>query len=89
MSETELPMIFALPLNVAVIGFAPRGNVLVERLALPPASVTVPRVVAPDVNVTVPVAVTPVLVLTVARSVTNWPNVDGFADDVNAIVLEA
>jgi hypothetical protein len=80
---------FAVSLYVAVTVFAPRGKVLVERLALPPASVTVPRVVAPDVKVTVPVAITPVLVLTVARKVTNCPNVEGLADDANAVVLEA
>lgn len=80
---------FAFPLYVAVIGFAPRGKVVVVKLALPPARVTVPRVVAPEVNVTVPVAVTPVLVVTMARKVTDCPKVEGLADDVSAVVLAA
>jgi hypothetical protein len=38
------------------------------------------------VNCTVPVGVPPLLV-TVAVNVTDWPTVDGFTDDVTAVVV--
>jgi hypothetical protein len=41
----------------------------------------------PSVNVTVPVGVPPSEAVTVAVKVTDWPNLDGFSDEV--ILVEA
>ena len=49
-------------------------------------SVPVPRVVVPSLNVTVPVGV-PLDEVTVAVNVTDWPNVEGLADDVSAVLV--
>lgn len=68
--------------------FAPRGNVLVLRLALPPERVTVPNVVEPEVKITVPVGVV-VGEVTVAVSVTDCPNVDGLREDVTVVDVTA
>ena len=75
------------PLYVAVIWSAPRGRVVNVSLAFPPESVTEPSMVWPCVNVTVPVAVTPDAVVTLAVSVTDWPNTDGFLDEVREVAL--
>jgi hypothetical protein len=55
-------------------------------VAIPPLIVTVLSVVLPSTNVTVPVAV---LGVTVAVNVTEAPYVDGFVDEVTAIVVPA
>ena len=55
------------------------------------SSVPVPSVVAPSMNVTVPVAVPApgACTVTVAVNVTDWPNFDGFADEVTDVVVSA
>src|SRR6266567_3955376 len=55
--------------------------------ALPVTSVTVPSVAAPSLNVTVPVG-TPAPDVTVELSVTVWPTVEGFGEEVR-LVLES
>ena len=51
---------------------------------MPLASIPVPSVVEPSVNVTVPVAV---LGDTVAVRVTDWPKVEGFAEEESVVVV--
>ena len=63
----------------------------VVNVATPPLSVPVPIGLPPSRNVTVPVGVpapgaTPE---TVAVNVTDWPNTDGFADDVTVVAVSA
>ena len=58
-------------------GSLPAGSEDVVAVAAPPVSVDVPNVVAALVNVTVPV--TPVG--SVAVKVTDWPGVEGFAEE--------
>jgi hypothetical protein len=72
----------ASPLYVAVMGSLPPGSEDVVAVATPPVSVDVPNVVLPLVNVTVPV--TPLG--SVAVKVTDWPEVEGFVDDVRETV---
>jgi hypothetical protein len=60
-----------------VIGSLPVVSEDVVVAATPPVSVDVPKVVPPLVNVTVPV--TPVG--SVAVNVTDWPGVEGFAEE--------
>ena len=60
-------------------------------VALPELKVAVPSVEAPSRNVTVPVGV-PVpgeTALTVAVNITDWPNTDGFTDEVTVVELLA
>jgi ribosomal protein L11 len=76
----------ALPLYVAVIECVPTDKLETASEAEPLLSVAVPIEVAPSKNVTVPVGVPPVLV-TVVESVTDCPDVDGFADDVGVLVV--
>ena len=58
------------------------------KVALPPVTVAaLASVVVPSVNLTVPVGTlvpTPVIV---AVNVTDWPEFDGFADEVTAVVV--
>jgi hypothetical protein len=65
----------------------------VLKVAAPePFSVPVPSVVAPSLNVTVPLGVPApgATALTVAVNVTDWPETDGFAEEVGvAVVVEA
>src|SRR5271154_6180224 len=65
------------------------GSVAVEKVATMPSSGTVPNTVASALNVTVPVACAPVEEVPVAVNVTFCPNVEGSADDVIAVVVEA
>jgi hypothetical protein len=67
----------------------PTGSATVEMVATIPFSATVPNVVAPALNVTVPVACAPVEDVTVAVNVTVWSCVEGLAEDVIAVVVEA
>ena len=62
-------------------GSLPTGSEDVVAVAAPPVSVDVPKVVAPLVNVTVPV--TPVG--SVAVNVTDWPGVEGFAEETSVM----
>ena len=55
-------------------------------VAVPADSVPVPSVVEPSLNVTVPVAV---LGDTVAVRVTDWPKVEGFAEEEMVVVVVA
>jgi hypothetical protein len=70
-------LLLASPLYVAVMGSLPPGSEDVVAVATPPVSVDVPKAVVPLVNVTVPV--TPVG--SVAVKVTDWPGVEGFAEE--------
>ena len=48
-----------------------------------------PRTFDPSVKVTVPVGIGPPEEVTAAVKVTDWPNVDGFSDEVRAVVAVA
>jgi hypothetical protein len=62
---------------------------LVLNVATPePFRVPVPRFVPPSIKVTVPVGVPPVPV-TVAVNVTDWPAVEGFREELRAVLLGA
>jgi len=66
---------------------APTAREAVVSVAMPEeSSVPVPRLVAPSRNVTVPVGM-PTGELTVAVKVTDWPKVDGFAEDTRTVVV--
>ena len=51
------------------------------------SSVPVPNVVVPSLNVTVPVGVPILWSATVAVNVTDWPNTEGFVEEVNVVVV--
>ena len=79
------------PPYTAVMECAPSAKVEVAKVATPAFSVPVPSVVAPSLNVTVPVAV-PLpgdTAATVAVNVTDWPNTEGFAEEVTVVVVLA
>ena len=63
----------------------------VANVALPELKLAVPSVAAPSRKVTVPVGVPApgVTALTVAVKVTDWPNTDGFTDEVTVVELLA
>ena len=65
-----------------MIGSLPAGSEDVVVAATPPVSVDVPKVVAPLVNVTVPV--TPAG--RVAVKVTDWPGVEGLAEETKVTI---
>jgi len=69
-----------------VIALLPTANAVVAKVAIPPVIVPVPIVVPPLANVTVPVGAAPADV-TVAVKVTDWPEVDGFTEEANAVVV--
>ncbi len=70
-------------------GWLPTARLEVAKVATPLAlSVPVPSVVAPSLKVTVPVGVPPAPV-TVAVKVTDWPKVEGLADEPSAVVVSA
>ena len=77
MSVAVAELLLASPLYVAVMGSLPSGSDDVVAVATPPVRVDVPNVVAPLVNVTVPV--TPAG--SVAVKVTDWPGLEGFAEE--------
>ena len=64
------------------MGSLPAGSEDVVADATPPVSADVPKAVAPLVNVTVPV--TPVG--SVAVKVTDWPGVEGFAEETRITI---
>jgi hypothetical protein len=80
-----LPRKAASPRYLAVIECEPAASTEVENVAWPALSVAVPMTLAPSNNWTVPVGV-PVPV-TVAVKVTACPAVDGFAEDVTAVLV--
>lgn len=79
----------ASPEYFAVMECAPAASVDVVRVALPALSAPLPMEVAPSRNETVPEGVPGELLLTVAVSVTDWPVVEGFADDVTTVLVVA
>lgn len=67
----------------------PTLSAAVLKLAWPELlSAALPIATAPSMNVTVPVGV-PAAAVTVAVKVTDWPQVDGFNEDVNVVVVPA
>src|SRR5208283_1569606 len=88
--DAELPITPAGALYVAVMVFLPRVSPAVEKLALSPTKFTgpAPRGVASAWNVTLPVGAAPLLCATVATNVTDWLTVEGFAEEVSAVVLK-
>jgi hypothetical protein len=69
----------------------PTASDEVVNVALPELKAAVARVEAPSRKVTVPVGVPDpgATALTVAVNVTDWPNTDGFTDEVTAVELLA
>src|SRR5712691_5334280 len=63
----------------------PAVKLEVENVATPELSVPVPSVVAPSLNVTEPVGV-PELPDTVAVKIIELPTLDGFSDEVSAVL---
>ena len=81
----ELAALSESPEYVAVMVCEPAESVVVN-VAVLPEIVLIPSVVEPSVNVTVPVAV---LGDTVAVRVTDWPKVEGFAEEEMVVVVVA
>lgn len=84
-----LPVKFALPAYTTVIVWLPLESVVRASVAFPLPKDLVPRLVAPSMNVTFPVGVPEIAGVTVAVKVTEVPKVDGFNEDVTAVVLPA
>jgi hypothetical protein len=78
-----LPVKVESPLYVAVSEWEPIESAEVFKTAEPFTRVTVPRVFEPSRYETVPV---PPLQLMVAVRATDWPNAEGLADDVRAVL---
>ena len=72
-----------------VIVWLPTESVEVEKVATPPLSGPLPIVVTPSLNRTMPVGVPApgADAVTVAVKVTNWPNTEGFTDEVTGGVV--
>ena len=56
-------------------------------LATPPTKVAAPSARVPDLNVTDPVGTPEVVAVTVALNVTDSPTVDGFSDELSAVLV--
>jgi len=84
-----LPAKLASPPYTAVMGWVPTVSVVVVKVATAaPFSVPVPRVVPPSLNVTVPVGVpAPAVTVNVAVNVTDCPKLDGFTEEVSALLI--
>ena len=69
----------------------PTANAEVVNVAIPPLSVPVPTGLPPSRKVTVPVGVPAPGATgeTVAVKVTDWPNTEGFADEVTVVAVSA
>lgn len=66
----------------------PASSVLVAKVAAPvPSMAALPSVAASSMNITVPVGVPAAPELTTAERVTDWPVLDGFADEVSAVMV--
>jgi hypothetical protein len=66
----------------------PTGKVVVVKVATPPDNAWVPMVVPPlRMKFTYPVGVAPMDGVTVAVNVTEAPYVDGFSEEVSAVVV--
>jgi hypothetical protein len=74
----------ASPPYTPVIECVPTVSVEVVNFAIPLLSVLEPNVVVPSLKVTVPVGV-PVVDFTEAVNVTDWPKIEGFSEDDNAV----
>jgi hypothetical protein len=59
----------------------------VVNVALPALTVPVPIVVPPSLKATVPLGVPPKVVVTFAVKVTDWPNVEGFNDELRNVAV--
>jgi hypothetical protein len=79
----------ASPEYFAVIECDPALRAAVVIVALPALSVPLPIEVAPSKNETPPDGVPGELLLTVAVKVTDWPVVEGLADDVTTVLVAA
>ena len=76
------------PLYTAVMLFVPVLNAAVVNVATPLAfTAELPSVEVPSINFTVPVGMIPVNELTVAVKVTDALSVEGFSDEVSAVVV--
>src|SRR5258707_3541594 len=84
-----LPLKMPSLLYWAVMEWEPTASEDVVKVAWPDASVPVPMPVAPSENVTVPVGVgaRSHAALTVAVKVTDCPNTEGFADELNTVFV--
>lgn len=69
--------------------WVPEARVVVENVAFPLVRDLVAKVVTPSLNVTLPDGVPEVAGVTVAVNVTDAPNVEGFSDEVTAVVVPA
>jgi hypothetical protein len=78
---------FESPLYAAVMVSVPCGSAVVVKPAELPVRDALPRLVLPLLNVMVPVTVPPNCPETVAVKVTDWPELEGFGEEVN-VVLE-
>lgn len=77
-----------MPVKAAVIEWLPIARVDDVKVALPPVTVAaLASVVVPSVNLTVPVGVLPPTPAMVAVKVIDWPEVEGFAEDVTVVVV--
>jgi hypothetical protein len=83
-----LPEKPGLPRYTAVIDCVPAWNVDVPKVAAPSMSVPFPKCKVPLTNETVPAGV-PEMLLTVAVNVTASPAIEGFGDEVTAVVVAA
>jgi len=68
---------------------APDARVEVVNFAVPPLMVTVFSVVVPSMKVTVPVGVPVNSGVTVAVKVTDWPRLDGLAEETSLVLVVA
>ena len=87
----SLPLKFVLPPYDAVMLCVATLSDAVVNVDAPPVSVPVPKVVAPSLKVTVPdgVPLPGATAVTFAVNVTDWPNTDGLADELIAVVVLA
>src|SRR5215470_17458337 len=78
------------PLYCPVMEWEPTASEDVVKVAWPEASMPVPRLVPPSENATVPVGVVArsQAALTVAARVTGCPNTEGFADELNTVLVK-
>jgi hypothetical protein len=78
------------PLYLAVMECVPCVSAVVERVAMPPLIATaLPNCVAPSKKLMVPVSVPAVFDVAVAVNVIPCPTVDGFNEEVTAVVVVA
>jgi hypothetical protein len=85
----ELPVKFTDPLYVAVTMSEPLGTAEVVNDATPPLNVPDPSVLVPILNVTPPVGVPSYCGVTIAVNVTACPRLDGFGDELSAVIVAA